>query len=119
MAKRIAGICFVKYDGKQLPLRGNFTVSISAFERQGIAGLDRPHGFSENPRIPFIEGDISLTEDVSVEDLENVTNATITAELANGKTYTLFEAWTKAAFELNAHDGMTRVRFEGMRGVEF
>lgn len=119
MAKRVAGICFVKADGQQFPLRGNFTVSISPFERAGIAGLDRPHGYSENPRIPFIEGDITLTDDVSIEQLDAITNATITAELANGRKYSLFEAWTKSAHEINAHDGMVRVRFEGIRGVEF
>jgi len=114
MAQRFAGIAFVKVDGKQLPLRGNFTVSPSSLERAGIAGQDGVHGFSENPRVPYVEGDISLTQDVSVEELQDITNATVTAELANGKTYVLSEAWTKAAFELNTHDGLARVRFEGV-----
>lgn len=119
MAKRVAGTCFLKADGNQYPLRGNFTVSPSRLERAGIAGLDRVHGYSENPRVPFIEGDVTLDPALSIEALEAVTDATITAQLANGKTYTLFEAWTKAAFELNGHDGMVRVRFEGTNASEF
>lgn len=114
MAQRFAGIAYVKVDGSQLPLRGNFTVSPSRLERAGIAGQDGVHGFSELPRVPYIEGDISLTPEISVEDLQDITNATVTAELANGKTYVLSEAWTKAAFELNTHEGMARIRFEGI-----
>lgn len=115
MAKRIAGIAFLKYDGNQMPLRGNLTVSPSEIERTGIAGQDGVHGYSETPRVPYIEGDVSLPPELSVEDLGNVTEATVTAELANGRTYVLTQAWTKAAFDLNTHDGMTRVRFEGFR----
>ena len=36
-----------------------------------------------------------------------------TADLANGKSYVLREAWCRAAFELNTREGQTRVRFEG------
>lgn len=114
MAKRIAGIAYVYVDGRTLPLRGGFTVSPSALERTGIAGQDYVHGFSEVPRVPFIEGDISTTDEVSTEALEAITEATVTAELANGKTYVLSEAWCKAAFEINTRDGQVRVRFEGV-----
>jgi Phage tail tube protein len=113
VANRIAGIAFVRTDGNQLPLRGNFTVSPSAVERTGIAGLDEVHGYAEVPRIPFIEGDISLDPALSTEDMEAITNSTVTAELANGHTYVLRESWCKAAFELNARDGLVRVRWEG------
>ncbi len=96
------------------PLRGNFTVSPSAVERAGIAGQDAVHGFSELPRVPWIEGDISMHPEVSTDYLESVTNATITAELADGRTYVLREAWTRSAFEVNTREGQTRVRFEGI-----
>ncbi|SER57071.1 Phage tail tube protein [Faunimonas pinastri] len=114
MAKRIAGIAYLFVDGTQYPLRGNFTVSPDAIERAGIAGQDSVHGYSETPRVPYISGDISLTEDISIETIRAVTNATVTAELANGKTYVLREAWCAAAMELNTRDGQTTVRFEGV-----
>jgi hypothetical protein len=113
MANRIAGIAYLKVDGKQYPLRGSFTVSPSKTERTGIAGQDFVHGFTEMPRVPFIEGDISLVPELSIDTLDAIVNATVTAELANGHVYVLSEAWTKSAFELNTHDGQTRVRFEG------
>src|SRR6516162_9144322 len=114
MAQRIAGIAFLKVDGNQFPLRGNFTVSPSPLERAGIAGQDYVHGFSELPRVPYIEGDVSTTPQLSIDALDAMTNVTITAELANGHTYVLREAWCKSAQEINTREGQTRVRFEGI-----
>jgi hypothetical protein len=113
VANRIAGVAFLKVDGAQFPLHGNFTVSPSAVERAGIAGQDYVHGYQELPRIPFIEGDVSLDPALSMEDIEAVTNATVTAELANGRVYVLREAWCKSALELNTREGTVRIRFEG------
>ncbi|WP_342106294.1 phage tail tube protein [Methylobacterium sp. SI9] len=119
MGKRIAGTAYITADGVQLALRGNLNVSTSAFERNGIAGLDRVHGYEEKPRVPFIECDVSLGNDTTIAQLEAITDATVVAKLATGRTHTLFGAWTKSAFELNAEQGMTRVRFEGISGSEF
>lgn len=119
MGKRVAGTAYITTDGAQLALRGNLNVSLSKVERTGIAGLDRTHGYEEKPRVQFIEADITLVPELSIEDLEAITDATVVAQLANGRSYSLFEAWTKAAFELNAEQGMVRVRFEGMDGSEF
>jgi len=114
LAQRIAGIAFLKVDGDLYPLRGNFTVSPSPTERAGIAGQDYVHGFSELPRVPYIEGDVSLVPELSMEAVASIVNSTVTAELANGKTYVLREAWCRSAFELNTREGQTRVRFEGV-----
>jgi uncharacterized protein YlzI (FlbEa/FlbD family) len=113
MAKRIAGVAFWKVDGRQLALRGNLTVSPTAFERTGIAGQDAVHGFSEVPRVPFIQGDVSLVEGTSVEDIDAVTDATITAELANGQVWVLRNAWRAQVSEINTREGQFAVRFEG------
>ena len=70
MAQRIAGIAFLKVDGNQYPLRGNFTVTPSVIERAGIAGQDYIHGYSELPRVPSIEGDVSTVPGLSIEDFD-------------------------------------------------
>lgn len=114
MAQRFAGVAFVMVDGNQLPLRGNFTVSPSAVERTMIAGQDGVHGYQELPRVPFIEGDISLMPNVNLEDLEAQTDVTVVAQLANQKQYTLAGATCKAGFDANARDGQARVRWEGL-----
>lgn len=114
MSQRIAGTAFLKVDGSIYPLRGNFTVSPSALERAGISGQDFVHGFSEMPRVPFIEGDVSLVPELSMDVVESIINSTVTAELANGKVYVLREAWCRSALELNTREGQTRIRFEGV-----
>jgi Phage tail tube protein len=121
MAFRVAGVAYLFVSGTQpaqYPLRGNFTVSFSGIDRTGIAGQDGIHGYSELPRVPYIEGDITLDPRLNAEDVENITNATVTAELANGHRYILKEAWCTARLDLNAHDGLMRVRWEGTSCVE-
>ena len=114
MAQRFAGIAFVMVDGNQLPLRGNFTVSPSSVDRTMIAGQDSIHGYQELPRVPFIEGDISMLPTVNLEDLEAQTDVTVVAQLANNKQYTLAGATCKANLEGNTRDGQVRVRWEGL-----
>lgn len=114
MAQRIAGTAYLKVNGALYPLRGNFTISPSALERAMLAGQDYIHGFSELPRVPFISGDVSLVRELSMDDVENIVDATVTAELANDKTYVLREACCTSALELNARDGQVRVTFQGV-----
>jgi hypothetical protein len=114
MARRFAGIAYLTVDGNQLALRGDFTVSASPMERTMIAGQDRVHGYQELPRVPYIEGTVSTVPDQSLEDLDNMTDVTVIAQLANGKQYTLIGATCKAALENNTRDGQVRVRWEGL-----
>jgi Phage tail tube protein len=114
MAQRFAGIAYLTVAGQQLALRGNFTVSASPMERTMLAGQDRVHGYQELPRVPYIEGDISTVPDQSLDDLDNQTDVTVIAQLANGKQYTLIGATCKGALENNTRDGQVRVRWEGL-----
>jgi hypothetical protein len=114
LAQRFAGIAYLYVDSTQLALRGNFVVSPSAVERTMIAGQDRVHGYQELPRVPFIEGDVSTTPDISLEDLESQVDVTVVADLANGKRYTLANATCKAGLEANTRDGQMRVKWEGV-----
>lgn len=113
MAQRIGGVLKISYDGNQIPAKGSFTVSPSSVEREGVAGQDYVHGYTEKPRVPFIKGELSTRAEVSLEDLLAITNATVTADLANGKSYVLTEAWTKGAFEINTSEGSFEVEFQG------
>jgi hypothetical protein len=115
---RIGGVAYLKVDGYQYLLRGDLAVSFDTFERKGIAGQDSVHGFTETPRVPYISATITDTGGLSLEALARVVDATITAELANGKVYLLRNAWTADARELNTQDGSVEIRFEGRAGEE-
>jgi hypothetical protein len=114
MAQKFAGIAFLMVAGAQVRLRGNFTVSPSPVERTMIAGQDGVHGYQELPRVPYIEGDLSMTPDTSLEDLIAQTDINVIAQLANGVNYLLVGATCKAALEANTRDGQVRVRWEGI-----
>jgi len=110
----IAGTAYLKVNSGMIPLKGNLTVSGSPMERTGIAGQDGVHGYQELPRVPYIEGDVSTLPEISTEALEAIIDASVTAELINGTTYVLRNAWVKGPIEVNTHDGQFRIRFEGM-----
>jgi hypothetical protein len=115
MAQRIAGVAFLKVNGDMYPLRGNLTVSPSPMERAMIAGQDYVHGYSELPRVPYIEGDFSTLQGLSIEAIAAMVDVTVTAELANDTTFVLREACCRAALDINAREGQYRVRFEGVQ----
>lgn len=112
MADKIGGVAYLKVDGTQYALRGNLVVSPDPFEREGIAGQDGVHGFNEKPRVPFIEADITDMGGLSLEKLRAITDSTVTAELANGKTYVARNAWIGGSRDLNTAEGTTKVKFE-------
>ncbi len=115
---RIAGVAYFKVDGRQFTLAGSLTVSPASVTREGLAGLSGVAGYKETPRVPFIEGEFYTTENTSLKEIEAITNATITAELANGKVYVLRNAWHAGAIEANASEGTFTARFEGQEGIE-
>ena len=116
----IAGTAFLRVNGSQLALKGNLTVSGTRVERTGIAGQDNVHGYQELPRVPYIEADIStVPEQITTEQLEALIDVTVQADLINGFSYVLRNAWTKGPIEINSHDGQFRIRFEGLNCDEF
>lgn len=114
MQNRIGGTAFVTLNGRQLALRGNMTIFTGLPQREGQAGLDGVHGYNETPQVPAIEGDFSTTPDLNViEDLRDLDGATVTAELSNGKTYVLEQAWRAGPVDIQVTEGQVTLRFEG------
>ena len=118
MGQRIGGVINLTVDGVAYPCRGSFVVTPSRVKREGVAGQDYVHGYTEMPVVPGIKGDFSTRNEVSLTQVESIVNATIQVTLANNKTYVLTEAWTKAAFEIDSTDGKFGVEFEGVDCVE-
>ena len=47
-----------------------------------------------------------------------IKDATITLELANGKTVTLFDGWNASSGDASTEEGEIEVKFEGTRATE-
>jgi hypothetical protein len=111
---RIGGMMSIKVDGNQYEARGAFQVTGMSLKRTGVAGQDRVHGYIEEPIVPQIKGEWSIGNQLSIVQLEAITDSTAQISLANGRAYVLTECWTTSAFVIDAHDGRVEVTLEGM-----
>lgn len=108
----------LKVNGEIYDAKGSFDYNLGKPKREGIVGGDRVHGFKELPQIPFIEGKITDRGNFDFSGLLDLTDATITLELANGKTIVLREAWFASEGKASTEEGEIEVRFEGISAEE-
>jgi Phage tail tube protein len=116
--RRVGGIITVQINGEIQKAKGNFTYNLGRPKREAVIGADAVHGFKEVPQTAFIEGEITDREDLDLDKLVKLENATVTAQLANGKTFVLRDAWFAGDGTGNTDEGNITVRFEGMSGEE-
>lgn len=117
-AARVGGIIFVKVNGNFVKAKGNWTYNIGSPKREAVVGSDNVHGYKELPQTPFIEGEITDAETLDLSDLTRTRDATLTLELANGKVFTLRDAWYASEGNVQTEDGNIAVRFEGLSADE-
>ena len=115
---RVGGIIQLKRDGQLYQAKGAFDYDIGVPLKEGVVGMDRVHGYKETPQIPYIEGTITDSPEISFEDLANTSDATITLDLANGKTIVLRNAWWASNSKGNSEEGEIEARFEGLSAEE-
>lgn len=118
MANRIGGLISLKINGDIYFAKGNFTYNLGIPRKEGVVGADRVHGYKETPQIPYIEGEITDRRELSLEALQETTDATVTLELANGKVIVLRQAWYASEGVGNTEEGNVECRFEGMSAEE-
>ena len=115
---RIGGMISLKINGDMYFAKGNFTYNLGIPKKEGVAGSDRVHGYKEVPQVPFIEGEITDRNELNLEDLVTLDDATATLELANGKVIMLREAWYAGEGTGNTEEGNIALRLEGMSAEE-
>lgn len=112
MANRVrGGLLAVKVDGVSYSGVGNFTFNIGKPVRAALVGATGVDGYSETPQAAFIAGEFRDGEDVDLEALVGTIDATVTLELANGKTFVLANAWFEGDGTGNTQEGNFAVRF--------
>lgn len=116
MANRIAGTAYLSIDGKSIALVGDFEWDCGIVERKTLKGMDGIHGYSEEPNPGKIKGTIRDTGGVSVRALNNLTNVTVTCELANGKRVTGRNMWQVGMLPVRSNEATFELAFEGQAG---
>jgi hypothetical protein len=109
---RRAGIIYLYVNGERLEAKGTFTINPGIAKRDAIIGADGIHGYKETPQVAFIEGAITDAPDLDTTRLREVTNATITVQLNNGKTITLEDAWYANEGNMTTDEAEIGVRYE-------
>jgi len=113
MSERVGGIIQLKVDGELFQAKGEFTYNINPVKRETVVGVDGIHGFSELPKVQFIEGIITDSGSLDAQALLQIEDATVTLELANEKVISLREAIQVAEGDTTTNEGEIAVRFEG------
>jgi hypothetical protein len=117
MAKRVAGICYVKVDGAQLEVAGGLECPLSDTQREAVKGTNGTAGFKEEHRTPYVKVNAIFRDDFPMDKVAKSTDMTVTAEFPNGKVYTLSDAFLVGESSAKADDGTTELEFNGIRGI--
>lgn len=117
MAKRVAGICFIKADSTQLEVQGGVECPATDVNRETVMGLAGVAGYKETARTPYIKLTAIATPDFPRKTLAESTDMTVTAELANGSTYVLSGAYLVGEPAVNGEEGTIELQFEGSKGI--
>jgi hypothetical protein len=118
MSNRVAGLVFVKVDGVQIKVKANVSYNLGLPKREAMVGHDGTHGYKELPQIAFIEGEQTDSKDLDLKKYLQVDGATVTAQLANGKTIVLRQAWNASEGTASSEEANLPFRFEGLDAEE-
>ena len=82
--RRQSGTAYVTVDGTTIPAKGSFTIPLSTKNRTDIVVGDEVVGYDEQ-----------ITDETDFERICNSTAMTIRVELANGRVFTLSNAFVR------------------------
>lgn len=109
---RLAGIAYLSVDGQTYMLAGDLEYKVSKVARETLIGQDRVHGYSEKPVAGHIAGTIRDSGGLTVADINAMTNVTVVAELANGKTIVGRNMWSVEDQTVKTAEATFEVRWE-------
>lgn len=109
----LAGIASLTIDGVNYLVAGDLKYQVSGRKRETLEGQDSIHGYSEKPRAGKISMSLRDTGGLTVADIQAITNSTIVAELANGKTIVGRSMWNVEDQDVDTTEGKFDAVFEG------
>lgn len=110
---RLAGIAYLSVDGQTYMLTGDLKYKVSRVSRETLVGQDRVHGYSEKPVAGYISANLRDSSGLSLAAINAMTNVTVVAELANGKTIIGRNLWTVEDQEVDTGEAKADVKWEG------
>lgn len=118
MARKVAGVCYIKADDIQFEVKGGVECPMSSTIREPVESLANDAGsYSEKGMTPYVKLTAIFEPDFDIIKVSTATDLTITAELANGKVYTLTEAYLSGETPVKGDEGEVDLNFNGRKGV--
>lgn len=111
--QRLAGIAYLSVDGISYMVAADLAYQVSTVSRESLVGQDKVHGYSEKPMPGHISATLRDAKTLSLAKINAMTNVTVVAELANGKTIVGRKMWTVDAQEVKTVEGSFEVKWEG------
>lgn len=113
MANQVTGRVWIRVDGKTLRSKDGAKLKFGGLKREAQTGND-VHGFTESMEAPEVECTLSHMADTSLQELKNITDATLQFETDTGKTLIVRHAWCTGELELTGGKGELSVKFNGL-----
>lgn len=115
---QITGRAFISINGARLKSRPGATLNLGGFNRETQNGDDSVHGYKEAVMQPSVSCTISHDKDVSLKELADAKDVSVTLETDTGRTYIMSPSWLTAPPELNTQEGSIQLNYEGMSAEE-
>lgn len=112
------GIAYLKLNGLQYQLAGELEVMPNTTENDWMANQDGTQIFTQKAVTPYMQMKIRDSGGLSVQALQAIQGATITAELINGKVYTLQQAAPWGEIKEDTVKGEITAKFGGVACYE-
>lgn len=107
----VGGVAYFKANGMQYTLRGELMIQPNSTQNEWDVNADNTTYFTQKPLVPFMQMKIGDSGGLSIQQLAALQGITITAELLNGKVYTLQGASPWGDFTLDAIKGEITGKF--------
>jgi len=112
-------MAYIKHDGTLLSTLPGAKLDLGGRARASVVGDNAIHGYSETLKPSMLECEISLAQGYSLEQLRNLTGATVTYEADTGQTYVMRDAFVTETLSVTAGEGgKVALKFEGQPAEE-
>ena len=115
-SKRVSGVAYMQVDGTTINASGSFSVPLTTVNRTDVMCGDKVLGFDEQHIAPYIQATIRITDETDFERICSSTSMTVRVEFANGKVYTLSNAFVRGNPTMS-ETGECSIDFAGEKGV--
>lgn len=114
----VGGVRKFQAGGITLKVKSGVTYNLGGKKREPVVGLDGVHGHSEKHQSPFAEATFTDDPTLDMKALQEMKDATVTIDLANGKTILIHQGAQTGDCTVNADEGEFTARFDGVSAEE-